>query len=320
MKKKMCLWSLVLFALVSCNQVAQEEIPGMEMFEENPVSINWENPNKKELNSFQTNVSVYSMNNRDGATVLRTKYRLSLKMNSNKIYSRLDFANEFVDGNLRTIISDEEEMLLLNSNQVEYRIPLQEELSDLSFLGIDNAYSRINLDDVRKESLKLSFDINEKEKQKMIINIPNHYFLNNQVETRLSTQVMYDTTQETIAQIEYVSIHQDGTEVTTTIYPMYEEKDGIPIKIGSVTVVDSKAAELLDGFENIEYFNSIDEIPEISDEDFEALQELGEIEEVENMRYGNPADLSYQETIIEMYNDIEINNLDMNLFRIAEEF
>ena len=319
MKKKMCLWSLVLFALVSCNQVAQEEIPGMEMFEENPVSINWENPNKKELNSFQTNVSVYSMNNRDGATVLRTKYRLSLKMNSNKIYSRLDFANEFVDGNLRTIISDEEEMLLLNSNQVEYRIPLQEELSDLSFLGIDNAYSRINLDDVRKESLKLSFDINEKEKKKMIINIPNHYFLNNQVETRLSTQIMYDTTQETIAQIEYVSIHQDGTEVTTTIYPMYEEKDGIPIKIGSVTVVDSKAAGLLEGFEGVEYFNSIDEIPEISDEELEALAELGEIEEVENMKYGNPADLSYQETIIEMYNDIEINNLDEDLFKIIEE-
>ena len=137
----------------------------------------------------------------------------------------------------------------------------------------------------------------------MIINIPNHYFLNNQVETRLSTQVMYDTTQETIAQIEYVSIHQDGTEVTTTIYPMYEEKDGIPIKIGSVMVVDSKAAGLLEGFEEVEYVNSIDEIPEISDDELEALAELGEIEEVENMKYGNPADLSYQETIIEMYNE-----------------
>lgn len=139
------------------------------------------------------------------------------------------------------------------------------------------------------------------------------------METRLSTQVMYDTTQETIAQIEYVSIHQDGTEVTTTIYPMYEEKDGIPIKIGSVTVVDSKAAGLLEGFEGVEYFNSIDEIPEISDEELEALAELGEIEEVENMKYGNPADLSYQETIIEMYNDIEINNLDEYLFKIIEE-
>lgn len=69
----------------------------------------------------------------------------------------------------------------------------------------------------------------------------------------------------------------------------------------------------------VEYFNSIDEIPEISDEELEALAELGEIEEVENMKYGNPADLSYQETIIEMYNDIEINNLDEDLFKIIEE-
>jgi len=65
----------------------------------------------------------------------------------------------------------------------------------------------------------------------------------------------------------------------------------------------------------VEYFNSIDE----SDEELEALAELGEIEEVENMKYGNPADLSYQETIIEMYNDIEINNLDEDLFKIIEE-
>lgn len=319
MKKRMCFCSLVLFVFVSCNQVAQKEIPGMEIFEENPTTINWENPNEKVLETFQADVSVFSMNNREGTSVLRTKYRLSLKMDDKNILSRLDFSDEFVGENLRTVITNEEEILLLSSNQVEYRIPLQEELSDFSFLGIDNAYSRINLETVKKESLKLSFDINEKEKQKMIINIPNHYFLNNQVETRLSTQVMYDTTQETIAQIEYVSIHQDGTEVTTTIYPMYEEKDGIPIKIGSVTVVDSKAAGLLEGFEGVEYFNSIDEIPEISDEEFEALAELGEIEEVENMKYGNPADLSYQETIIEMYNDIEINNLDEDLFKIIEE-
>lgn len=135
------------------------------------------------------------------------------------------------------IIFDSQNMLLLSSNQVEYRIPLQEELSDLSFLGIDNAYSRIS----------------------------------NVWRKRWNS------------------------------------------------VVDSKAAGLLEGFEGVEYFNSIDEIPEISDEELEALAELGEIEEVENMKYGNPADLSYQETIIEMYNDIENNNLDEYLFKIIEE-
>lgn len=57
----------------------------------------------------------------------------------------------------------------------------------------------------------------------------------------------------------------------------------------------------------------------IIEKELEALAELGEIEEVENMKYGNPADLSYQETIIEMYNDIEINNLDEDLFKIIEE-
>jgi len=53
MKKRMCFCSLVLFVFVSCNQVAQKEIPGMEMFEENPTTINWENPNEKVLETFQ---------------------------------------------------------------------------------------------------------------------------------------------------------------------------------------------------------------------------------------------------------------------------
>ena len=80
MKKRMCFCSLVLFVFVSCNQVVQKEIPGMEMFEENPTPINWENPNEKVLETFQADVSVFSINNREGTSVLRTKYRLSLKM------------------------------------------------------------------------------------------------------------------------------------------------------------------------------------------------------------------------------------------------
>ncbi len=322
MKKLVLLMFLVLGVFISCRQVSDGKNKlYFEMFEENPVTINWQKDNDIELKSFQADVSIYSMNNRtDTSSQLKNKYRMSLKTIDEVQYSRLDFLPEFGNGVAQSVVTDDTEMILFDTvtNEIEYRLPIQETMSaDLAFLGMETALSKINLDFVKSESNRLLLDVTENEKNSMMIDIPNTYFFDNEYETRVSTRVMFDTEEETLSQVEIVMIQQDGTIVTTTTYPMYQDYEGVPIRIGTVTVVNSKAQNLLSGFEDAEYFESVDEIPEISDEEYEQLLESGELVEVDNMLFGNPADMSYEETIIEVYNDIEINNVDESLFKIA---
>lgn len=70
------------------------------------------------------------------------------------------------------------------------------------------------------------------------------------------------------------------------------------------------------GFENVEYFESIDDIPEISEQEYNSLLESETTEKVESLLFGNPADLSYEETIVEVYNNMEINTIEDSLFKI----
>ena len=72
---------------------------------------------------------------------------------------------------------------------------------------------------------------------------------------------------------------------------------------------------MIEGLEDLEYYNSIDEIPEITMEEYEKMKANGNIREIENYRLGNPADLSNTVTTIEIYEDIEINVLDDIEFR-----
>jgi len=140
------------------------------------------------------------------------------------------------------------------------------------------------------------------------------YSINNKKSNE--TKIMYDVANETLSQIETIDVLEDGTKVTTTVYEMYEESEGEMIKIGSVTVVNSEAATLLPGFEDVEYFESIEEIPEISETEYEELVEKGSVEVIEDMNFGNPADMSYEEVIVEMYSNIEINSVEDASFRI----
>lgn len=313
----------IILLFISCSLSEKNEIPYSQMFEENPVTISWQQKESSDdIKSFQANVSVYSINNRtDSSSVLQTKYKMSLSTINGTQYNRLDFSPEFSGGKARSVVSDNSQIILFDtsSNEIEYKISMQENISpDLVFLGMESAVSKINLDLIKSESQRLSLDLLEDSKKTLMLDIPSSYFFDNSnsLETRISTRVAFDVQEEVLQQIEVVTLREDGTKITATSYPMYQEKDGVPIKIGLVTVLKSQAAELLQGFEDAQYFNSIDEIPEMSDEEYERILESGEFEEVENMTFGNPADLSYEEIILEVYNDIEINTVDESAFRL----
>ena len=325
MKKFLCL-ILILETVffISCKSSQEKEIPYSKMFKENPVTINWQQneTSSDNIESFKANVSVYSMNNRtDTSSVLQSKYKMSLSTINEIPYSRLDFSPEFEEEKAYSVVSNNSQIILFDtfSNKIEYKISMQENISqDLAFLGMENAVSRVNLDLIKSESKRLSLDLIEDSKKSLTLDIPNSYFFDNSnsLESRISTRVMFDIEQEVLSQVEVVSVRDNGTKITTNFYPMYQDNDGTPVKIGLVTVVKSEATELLQGFEDAQYFNSIDEIPKMSDAEYERILKSGEFEEVKNMTFGNPADLSYEETILEVYSDIEINTVDKSAFRI----
>ena len=317
-KRVVCIIS-ILILLFSCNfenQSTQKVV--CKIIEENPPTISWSSSEELEVRSVEADVTVYSINNKkSNETKIARQFRVTQKMIQEELYSRMDFALD-MQGKKRSLISNEDETVVVNSENesIEYRIKNQSVPKDLLFLGTNKIMGRINLNDIRKESKRLSLDVIEDNESNLVIALPNRLVESLQLKNRISTKIMYDVANETLSQIETIDVLEDGTKVTTTVYEMYEESEGEMIKIGSVTVVNSEAATLLPGFEDVEYFESIEEIPEISETEYEELVEKGSVEVIEDMNFGNPADMSYEEVIVEMYSNIEINSVEDASFRI----
>lgn len=317
-KYALCL-SSILILLFSCNFENQSTKKVVyKILEENPPTISWSSSEDLEVSSVEADVTVYSINNRKSKEPkITSQFRVTQKIIQDELYSRMDFALD-MQGKKRTLISNEEETLVINSENetIEYRIKNPSVSKDLSFLETNKIMGRINLNTVRKEAKRLALDVVEDSESHLAVALPNTLVESLQLKNRISTKIMYDVANETLSQIETIDVLDDGTKVTTTVYEMYEESEGEMIKIGSVTVVNSQAAVLLPGFEDAEYFKSINDIPEISEAEYEKLVEKGSVEVVEDMKFGNPADMSYEEIIVEMYSNIEINNVEDACFRM----
>jgi len=150
-----------------------------------------------------------------------------------------------------------------------------------------------------------------------LLELPNNLFPDNLFENIISRKISFDLNQETLAEVEIKAHLSDGTTETTTITPIYELNNGEPIKVGLLTIIDSIAPSLIDGFPNDrEIYNSIEDVPTMSLNDYENLEETGNITEINDFIFGDPADLSYTDTILEIYQDIEINNVPDVLFRL----
>jgi hypothetical protein len=146
--------------------------------------------------------------------------------------------------------------------------------------------------------------------------LPSYYFPH-EYDKRLSTRVSFDAANELLNEVKTVSESQDGTIVTSTALPIYQEYRGVPIKIAMITIIDSKATALVEGFDaDIPIYNSLEDIPQMSMEEYETLAKDGLASPVTAPVLGNPADLSYVETVIEVYSDIEINAVSDAAFRI----
>lgn len=312
--------ALAVCVLVSCSNGSDSghsETASDKLFEKNPVTIQWNNASETSIGSFKTDVSVYSMNSRtDSVLSLQNTYRMSVKTTGGITYSRIDCDAAY--GESRAFLTDGDEMIVVHtgSDEIEMRLTVSNETTKkLAFLETDNAFSRVNLDKIRIEAQRLSFDIAEESASNCLcISVPSSLFTG---ENRLSTKIMFDCASETLNSVEIITVDEDGTKTTSVMNPVYEDSDGTPVKIGSITTIETVVSDLVDGFdEDYEIINSIDDLPELSDEDFEAMQESGAIFENNTITFGDPANLSNTEVVVEVYNNIEINTLDNSLFKL----
>ncbi len=314
----------VIFICMSCKNDVQNSIP--QLFVDNPATVTWDSSKTDSIDTFVATVSVYEdSNRRTGGAKLREQYKMSVKTVADNQYVRLDFpakdqitAKSVLTNGKDTIIVDTE------TNKIEQKITASESdlklINDFGYIMSQHNLTKIDLSRIKTEAAKLALDMNEEKTEKVLsISLPSKYFSTDK-EKRISTKVYYDTANELMETVETVTEMEDGSIVTVTNCPVYEEvEDGFIIKIGQYSIIDTKSNVRYEGLEEIEYFDSLDDIPKLSKEEYDQLVEAGNAVTIENFPLGDPADPSSTETIIELYDNIEINVIDDSIFKLIME-
>jgi hypothetical protein len=305
---------------VSCKN--QNNIsPVQKLFETNPSTITW-NGSASDVESFSASVNVYTMNNRITEGFRQTsKYRIAFKKIGGLSYSRVDLDKNYAGGVLRTVITDGTDMIIVDgdTNKIESRIKVpKNESPALDFLTASPITGRVNIDEIRTEAKRLKLDVTEDEDERgMIIAIPASLLPTKETEKYLSAKITLDTSTETLNEIEIITMNQEGIVTTSTSINVYQECDDELVKIGTITTIDTQNPNIMEGeLGDMEIFNNIDEIPEISDEQFNSLQESGNIYENPGIVLGDPSDLSNVQTIVEVYETVELNEVDNSVFKL----
>jgi hypothetical protein len=316
----LCLIPSLFFACY--NDSAGSKNRADEFFEDNPTTIMWDEKTSGVIKSYEADVEVYSMNNRkDLGTKLQDKYRIIMKEINGKMYTRLDFDPAFSNGAFRSIISDGSEVILFDTKteKIEQRMVIGDKISpNLKFFEGDSYLSRVNLSLIKSNAKKLAFDVAEDEESNvMVIELPSQLIKINGLDKRISTSIFFDMEEETLLSTEIVEVSDNGTEITTTTQPVYIEDNGVPVKIGEITVIDSKVSELVKGFEEgYPVINTPDDVPTIDKEAADKMVAEGSAMPNNNVIFGNPADLSSTETVITMCKEVKLNQVDEKAFKL----
>jgi hypothetical protein len=242
-----------------------------------------------------------------------------------KILTRIDF--DYDSGiPFRSVISDGDEAVIFNpsTDEISYRLAINDSQTPLNrIFGRQHIFSRVNLSLIREEARRLSLDMREESEDGaniLLLELPPALIPQNGLDRIISSRIAFDIDRETLLETEVVMEREDGAIVTTTVTPVYEDKDGVPVKIGQISVIDSKDPNRIEGLDpDMPVYNSPDDVPELSAQQLEQMRAEGDIHEIPKMTFGDPADASYVETIYEVYQDIEINSTPEQLFRLIQK-
>lgn len=325
MKKIILTWFIITGTAIffsGCN-TGNSISPERQLVSDKEISVSW-NDTSDTINAFEAKVSVYSMNSRrDTSLNLTSQYHLTAKLINDEQYVRLDMLNQSPDGRFRSVISNDKEMIMFDSasNEIQQRIPLEAAPDDLAFMGYGLGFGKVNLDSIKKEATRLNFDITEdKKNSSLTLSLPNELFTS-EFEKRISTRVSFDSAADVLTEMETVAVKNDGATVTTSAEYVYQKCGDEYVKVGMITKIVTDYEKRIEGIpEDTEYFKTIDDIPEISEEDFNKMKENGNIFEEPSVKFGDPGDLSCIETIVEVYEDVEVNKTEDSVFKLLGNF
>lgn len=314
--------SLMLYLFASCDN-SKNITEADSVFEENPTTIAWsQDESSDKITSYQTDVQVYRMNSREDTELkLSDKYKMSVKMIDNVQYTRIDMVADS-DGVYRSVLSDGEDLIICNTqtNDELLRINVSDKNnSSLRMFGGDNlGFGKIDIENVKSEAYRLSLDLSENTESSLLtLSLPQSMLVLGDGEKSIKSTISYDVSEEVVKEVETVTVMDDETVVTSTLCPVYEDYEGTPVKIGTIFTINTQMAENVgEMLDKSMVYESMDDIPEISDEEFEAMQEAGNIYEDSSITFGDPANLSNIETVVELYTDIEINQTEDSVFKL----
>ncbi|QEN04435.1 hypothetical protein EW093_06895 [Thiospirochaeta perfilievii] len=319
MKKVMCCYVLLSVVIImSCQQETSlsnlESSIGQQL---DPVSIAVKSGSIEDIKSFSADVTVYSGNNREiGGITEEQRYRLSVKEIDGIIHSRIDYPTDmFSDGIARSCITNERDLFIFQStsNKLEQRYELNLLEPEMGFEVFDSMnkmfiQARIpNFINFKTQLYDLTKDITvDEESNTLLVNIPSN-----------NLKLTFDLIDELLIGSESEEILEDGTNLTTTTEYVYQEVDGEMLKIGEITESKYDLNKSIDASDyGLPIIESEENIEEMSLEEIDDLENEGGLAYEVIPVIGDPSDLDYIETEIQLYSEIDINSVDESLLRI----
>lgn len=311
MKKLSFLILLVVsYGFITCQQELTNQSDNT--YKEHPIIVEIQGNNIAEgIEAFEAEVSVYRMNSRyDTGLKLAGSYNLLIEETDGERITYIDF-NSDSSVERKAVISYRDNVIMLDpkTESVTQSMKIQQPQNPAyRLLSSQNYLSRINLSLIRQEAKRIALDIQTDDENILTLSIPPELAQMPYGDRRISSKISFDVKEEVLAATETVTISDNGTIVTVTTTPRYEKVDGVPVKTGQTTVtkVDIPNISVMP-YDGIIY-NSPDEIPTISNAEYEKLSRQGVIHKKSGMIFGNPNDLSYIETEVELYGSVKINN------------
>jgi len=291
-----------------------------ETYKEYPITIDVPDGDiSRGVEVFEAEVSVYRMNNRtDTALRLDKTYNLIIQEAGGQRITRIDYTDD-CPIEYRSIIFNNDSIVLFNpeTEEINQKIDInQPENPAYRLLSSQNYLSKINLSLIRQEAKRIALDIETDNTNTLTLAIPPELAQLTHGERRMSTKIAFDVKDEVLASTETVTMTAGGTLVTITVTPRYEMVNGVPIKTGQTTVTKTDVPQTAEvPYEGVIY-NDPDDIPTMSREEYESLMRQGLLYEKTGLVFGDPNDLSYIETEVELYNTVKVNHAPAMAYRL----
>jgi hypothetical protein len=283
--------------------------------------------------SYQADVEVYRSNNRSvEPPALASKYRLAVKIIGGKLCSRVDLpASAFPDGKARAILSDGASLRYvdLDSMRTVARVSLKDDavLGRIAGLGpsertLSGYVGKADIAAVSAAYRSLSFDVAEENGAKgLAIGFPASALaaLSRPGFRYTGAKLYYDVAESSYAGADSDLALEDGTTVHVATRPVYEDHDGVQVKVGEVTTSTYDSGATIDpSGASAPRVDDPAALPQLSDADLDALKASGATVIQSNPIVGDPYDPKYTVTDVSVYQNISVDSLDDASFAIGE--